>query len=469
MERVKTPSKIAGLLRYGVIAILVLLPFHALFTTWLGSNFGHLDLFRIWKELLIALMVPAALWLVYKDRQLREWFRSSRLVLLVLLYVLLHVLLGAWALAEDRVNPEALIFALLVNLRFPVFMLLVLVVAAKTDLTNHWKRLLLWPAAVVTIFGLLQLFVLPADFLRHFGYGPDTIPAVQTVDEKPEYQRIQSTLRGANPLGAYMVLVVTALAGLMLPVNSSKPSQNHVRGSTSHISGKTPAVLQRLPLCVRSDLTHRVLLGMGLAVLFFTYSRSAWLGTLASLAALGFLVIKSARVRRLAVLAIVTFAVAFSGTVWLLRDNDRVQNTLFHSDENSLSSESSNAARGRHLSEGVRSVIEEPLGRGPGTAGPASVRNDQPPRLAENYFIQIAQEVGVLGLALFIAINAYVAHKLWQQRRDTLSLILLASLIGITFINLLSHAWTDDTLSLLWWSLAALAPASFAQKPHVLQ
>jgi hypothetical protein len=37
--------------------------------------------------------------------------------------------------------------------------------------------------------------------------------------------------------------------------------------------------------------------------------------------------------------------------------------------------------------------------------------------------------------------------------------ILLASLAGITFVNLLSHAWTDDTLAYLWWGLAGIALA----------
>ena len=42
-------------------------------------------------------------------------------------------------------------------------------------------------------------------------------------------------------------------------------------------------------------------------------------------------------------------------------------------------------------------------------------------------------------------------------------MILFVSLIGISFINLLSHAWADDTLSLLWFGLAgiALAPRVF--------
>ena len=452
MNRTKT---LAEILKYSVIAILVLLPFHAVLTTWLGSNFGHLDAWRIWKELLIALMVPGALYLVYRthpkkdlgwvlrDERLRDWFRRNRLIALILAYVALHLLLGGLALAGNRVNVTALIYALLINLRFLVFFVLVMAIAAKTNLKTHWKKLLLWPALVVIIFGLLQQFVLPPDFLRHFGYGPDTIPAVQTVDEKLEYRRVQSTLRGANPLGAYLLVVITALAVLLIEARTIKKTATKIPPNTYYL-----------------------LLTTTLLVLFLTYSRSAWLGTLLSLTALGFWSLRRARVRRWAALGAVIFTVTFGATVWILRDNDRLQNTLFHSDETSQSSESSNTGRARALQTGLADVIKEPFGRGPGTAGPASVRGDQPARIAENYYLQIAQEVGLLGLALFVAINIYVASALWQRREDPLALILLASLAGLTLINILSHAWTDDTLSLIWWGLAgiALAPAIMQRK-----
>jgi hypothetical protein len=42
-------------------------------------------------------------------------------------------------------------------------------------------------------------------------------------------------------------------------------------------------------------------------------------------------------------------------------------------------------------------------------------------------------------------------------RFDYLALGLLAALLGITFVNLLSQAWTDNTLSYLWWGLAGIA------------
>jgi hypothetical protein len=44
--------------------------------------------------------------------------------------------------------------------------------------------------------------------------------------------------------------------------------------------------------------------------------------------------------------------------------------------------------------------------------------------------------------------------------QSRLALVLFASLIGITVVNLLSHAWTDDTLAYVWWGFAGIALAA---------
>jgi len=418
--------------------ILVLLPFHAVFTTWLGATVGHIDLFRIWKELLLIPLASAALWLVYTDKRLKSWLQTSPVVLLAVFYILLHLLLGLRALNHEKVNTSALIYALLINLRFLVFFGVCFVVAAQSSwLYQHWRQLLLVPATVVIIFGLLQQFVLPANILSHIGYGPRTIPAFQSVDQKPDYIRIQSTLRGPNPLGAYLVLVITTLAAVRVSLKKK--------------------LSIRLPIIVISTV-----------VLFFTYSRSAWLGLVLSLVLLFYWSTNRPKFQRLIIPVLIICFVILSGLTFVLRDNNLVQNALFHTDETSRSAESSNAARALALESGAASLFHEPFGRGPGTAGPASFRNDKPARIAENYFIQIGQEVGVIGLGLFVAINVLVIIELWKRRLDLLAKVLLASLIGITFINLLSHAWADDTLAYIWWGLAGIALSSVILNPNTI-
>jgi len=420
------PSKIALRLSWLLAAIIVLLPAHALLTTWAGSNFGHLDAWRIWKEILLVLTIPPTLWLIWRAPELRKWLKQSWIARLFGLYITLHLLLGAWALTQNEVNPTAFIYSLIVNLRFIGFFLLCTVIVSQNDfLRRHWQKLLLLPAAAIIIFGLIQKFLLPYDFLRHFGYGKDTIVAYQTVDSNLDYRRIQSSLRGANPLGAYLVLIIPAL-GLSL---------------------QKTRVWRWLGV-----------LG-GLVVLFFSYSRSAWLGLVAAVASLRGVTLKTFDSSYRTIIVILLLIALLTSGLLLTNKSDDAQRTIFHTSDESVASRSSNADRLASMEAGAKDIIHQPLGRGPGTAGPASFRNDQPARISENYFLQIGQEVGVVGIVIFVAICVLVGRELWRHRSEQLASILLASLIGITFVNLLSHAWTDDTLSYLWWGLAGICLA----------
>lgn len=441
----KQTSWMVTWLGYALAAVLVLMPFHAFLTVAIGDVVGGYEGIRLWKEVILLAMLPAAIVLLWKTPGLWRQLRSGWLLWCLAAYVALHVGLGLVALAKDQVNGYALAYALAINLRFILIFLIALIVASRWQwLHEHWSKVLLWPAMVVVGFGLLQLFALPIDFLQRFGYGLGTIMPYETVDQKLDYIRIQSTLRGANPLGAYMVVVLSALAVILL----------------------------------RDFRDKRQILGVtffsaGLIVLMATYSRSAYIGALIAILLAVWLVLHGRAARRRLAIGLVALALVGAGALLVFRDNDRLQNTFFHTDENSTSPMSSNEARSSALQNGVDDVLEEPFGRGPGTAGPASQHNVQPERIAENYYLQIGQETGWLGMGLFVAINALVARGLWRRRQDGLARLLLASLAGIAFIGLLQHVWADDTLALVWWGLAgvamssAVAPAILAKKPAV--
>ena len=416
-------------LRNVTVAILVLIPFHAFMTVWFSSVFGHYTAFRLWKELLLLFIAVGVLYLLLARHKLRlsDWFpRVQMLALLIGAYAALQFMAGLVALAAGKVTPFALGYAYISNLRFLIFFLVCLVIGVwwRDWLKVSWRRLLLVPASLVIGFGLLQFMVLPADFLKHFGYDTSTIAPYIAVDQKPEYARAQSTLRGPNPLGAYLVIIITAIVGIYAAT----------RKSTKLI----------------------FMLAAAFIVLIGTYSRSAWLGVFLALFTLCWL-LADRRQRRYIGIGTASLVIVVSGVVFVMRDNDLVQNLVFHTDEHSAAHISSNENRASALTGGLRDVLQEPLGRGPGTAGPASNYNDGGARLAENYFLQVGQEVGILGLTLFIAICAAVMRLLWQQSHEVLPQVLLASFIGLVLVNLLSHAWTDDTLAYVWWGMAGLA------------
>lgn len=408
------------------MAILLLTPFHALLTVWGSSLIGHYTALRLWKEGLLALCIMGVIYLIATDHKIRSHTMSRRLVWLILAYMLLNVVWGLLALNEHNITAKAMGYGLIINLRFLAFFLVTWAIALRLGrLRTNWWRLALWPAVGVVGFGLLQIIVLPHDFLRHFGYSVATIEPFETINNNLNYVRISSTLRGANPLGAYLLIPISLLA-----VGLLRTGRNWRQGA---------------------------FLASALLVLFFSFSRSAWIGAALSVAVVAFYSLKTTRSKQYAIIFVSCLVFFGVGLYAGLRHNTHFENFVFHTQTNSTIKVSSNDGHISALRSGLSDIKHEPLGLAPGTAGPASVYNDGKVRIAENYFVQIGQETGLLGLLLFVMINAGVGYLLWSRRADPLALGLFASLIGLTFINLLSHAWTDDTLAYVWWGLAGIA------------
>jgi hypothetical protein len=128
-----------------------------------------------------------------------------------------------------------------------------------------------------------------------------------------------------------------------------------------------------------------------------------------------------------------------------------------HTENGSSAPESSNYGHRAALERAVKDVAHHPLGSGVGTAGPQSVYNKDLPRIAENYYLQIGQEIGIAGMILFIAIITLVLMELYHRKDDPMALALFASLLGLSMVGLLSHVWTDDTLAYIWWGLAGIS------------
>lgn len=415
------PNRVTGVINWVAIIIIALLPFHEFLTTWLGDNFGYLPVFRIWKEILILICSFFIIYLISKKPVLKRWVRSDPLILLIWLYVALTILLGLWAYHNKQVNIKALGDGLIIDLRYFAFFGITAVLTYYSDfLKSHWREAIIIPGVLVLAFGVAQLFLQP-NFLSHFGYGAKTIPAYATVNSNKSIVRIQSTLRGPDPLGAYIVVLV-------------------------------PAIL----IGLRKKYLKALLIALSLIVLYFTYSRSGVVGLVVALVVLAYLEWVKPAWRKTFVIVLASLAVLGLLGVLLLRNNTSVQNVLFHTQTGSVNP-SSNAARVSAWESGIRDIIHQPLGGGTGTAGPASVHNNHPARIAENYYLQIGQEIGVIGLAIFVAINIIVGVRLYKRRDDPFSAMLLAIFIGVSVINMTDHAWADDVLSLIWWGLAGIA------------
>jgi O-antigen ligase len=138
-----------------------------------------------------------------------------------------------------------------------------------------------------------------------------------------------------------------------------------------------------------------------------------------------------------------------------------VQNVIFHADEATVL-EDPNELRLRFFNESIQEVVDNPLGTGPGSVGVVSSKNDlDAGRLTENYYLQIAGEVGIFGLLLFAAIALLVLVKLYGTYKipkpdSRIAAALIASFVGISFSGLLNHIWINETVAYVWWGLAGL-------------
>lgn len=443
MHRIWTLFPTSFLLRVcliGVAVIIALMPVHALISTWGGTAIGPLEVWKAWKEiLLVGLFGVLAVWLVRHPHEAQEVFRD-KLILLIGSYAVLTI--GAAVLSYQSTGFEATMVGIAANLRYLLIFCIVYVVFrfggfANNDWSKIVLRFLFGVGVVLGLIGLLQVSVIPKEFLSTFGYEKNvTIAPFTLIDDNPDALRAFATLRGPNDYGAFLILPL--LVSLVI------------------------------------GLRHRVAwLGSIIIVagLIASSSRSAWLGTLAAIAVLAVLWY-GRRFLTSKKLLLVTVAGFVAGLVlvYSAMTIPALRLAVFHSSPGDSSlTEGSTDAHWQATSDGIARVIASPLGCGPGCSGPASYYGDSP-KIAENYFVQIAEEVGIVGLGLFITILIIMAVRLYGARSDILARLLLAGGAGIIVIGIWLHVLSDDPLSLTFFALIGMVlgmAAGKARQKHV--
>lgn len=406
------------------------MPFHAFITVWTSTLVGHFTLLRLWDEVTLSALMIVTAYLLFKDRMLRDFAYKNTLFRLITGYIALVIVLGIIALAGHNVSPKALGYGLIIDLRYLIWFVCVWLVSKKFNwLQTNWKRIVFWPLAAVVVFGILQFFVLPNNFLMHFGYGKDTFTPYITINQDTATMRIQSFLRGPNPLGIYLAAMIGLLASL---INFSK----------------------------KSKYLWLLVAGASLA-LYLSFSRSGLMAAfIAVILAVG-LRLKTKKQQRIAASIVITAIVLLALGFGLTRNSSSVQDVVLHvNSSHSTTKQTSNLGHLSTFKQSLTTIAHQPFGRGPGTAGQASwYNNGHDTRNTESYLAQIGEEFGWLGLGLFLLILFKTAEQLWLRRSQPLAIGLLASLVGLTFVSLFSYTFSDDTLAFVWWGLAGLLAA----------
>lgn len=401
---------------------------HAPISVGLGTLWPGVDLLiKSWKEILMLVAGIIVLFILFKTKKMR--LLRDPIIIAIGVYAGLHLLLLAFA----PQGSVASIAGLAIDLRYLLFFGLVYI--ALRLYPNYRKlfiKVAIAGALIVLIFALLQVFVLPHDILKYLGYNADTISPYLTIDLNHDFIRINSTLRGPNPLGAYAGIVLTLVVAFITRQKITKD--------------------KRLMAIVA------VLSVGGLVALWASYSRSAMIGAIIAI----IIVLAIATFRKLSTkvwintcLVLVAIACGFIA----IRNTDFVSNVILHENPNGGSSVTSNQDHISSLQDGMNDLIYQPMGAGIGSTGSASLFGNNP-TVIENQYLFIAHEVGWLGLMLFISIFISILIKLWSLRKDWLALGVFASGIGLAFIGLLLPLWVDDTVAIIWWGLAAVVVGS---------
>ncbi len=420
--------------------------------------------------------------------QKRATLRFESVDLAVTLFVILSIITGILFTGEGfPANVAQIVWGAKYGLLFFVTFFFVRQLSFSAKQTKLLFACALVPATLVIAFGLAQKTIFPEDFLIQFGYnseygvtetgqGLSYCHKIENRITHEEFCRVQSTLSGPNQLGAYLLVVLPLLLFFALSLSN---------------------LWQRIGVLT--------IVMMGIAVLFLTWSRSAWIGLLAATAAL--FVVQAARpFVALAYLALFgggivalffpalfiehwdklkIVAVVLASAFWILlaammtwnipkQAFSQMASVLFPlflggmiavrmlADTffwNIILRPSSSQGHWERWSDGVFYIIKYPLGLGLGDAGPASARFARPGEtgfLPESWYLQVGLESGVLGLILFLTILALVAYLLlksatWQAKA------LLVGLVGVSSASLFLHSWESAVVALTFWILAGVA------------
>lgn len=419
-------KQVEKLFAWALLVIFAGVIIHTPLSVWLGSMAPHYELlFKSWKEILLFLLVPVAVWLVTKHRLWRE-FAGDWIFRLIIAYALVHFV---WV-ALGWPGPAQALAGIGIDLRYILFFGLVYtLIRIAPRYKDIFVKTAIGGAIIVAGFATLQS-VLPADILSTIGYSDQTIKPYQTVDENPDYVRVNSTLRGPNPVGAYTAALVIFIATFA-------------------------ALCQKQLRVVSTRLLVLLLAVCGAIGLWLSHSRSSWLAALAGIGVVAlFANSKRFSTKTWAITGVV--AILAVGGLFIARDSQFVQNVILHDNPTTGGVITSNDDHATSLQVGFKRLVEQPFGAGVGSTGSASLYGNNG-IIIENQYLFIAHETGWIGLALYSGIFGLILWRLFQRRGNWLALGALASGVALAAIGVLLPVWADDTVAIIWWGIAALA------------
>lgn len=457
------------------LALIALLPFHALFVT-AGTKFllgpGHppMQALALWKEGLLALVLLIAVIEFVRRPSLAIDLIDGLIVLLIGIGITLFFY-----------RPWMTATGFIFGFKYDFIPLITFLILRRVQWSDRFRaqaeNLLLVIGGVVALYGILTFFA-PAGFFRLLGYSdvhslylPDgPLAAFQQISGSA-LRRAQSTFSGPNQFGLWLLIPFSiafarAVASFELRVSR-----------TGRPATRNPQLLQ-----IFSYLALIVL------AIILSFSRSAWIGAfvIAVIVAWTHLPRRAFRdvlIGILSILAIAGVAASLIAPSVFLRATSTREHVV------------------RPL-KAINEMIRYPLGMGLGAAGPAANRTHEPcvflergadaswaasnpslcvfigsnqvqptdhtcdcPLLPENWYLQVGVELGVPGFVLYIMLIVMVLWRLrvsgfgLRENSDPATrnpqLITFLLVLAISIAALFLHAWEDAAVAYTVWVLTA--------------
>jgi len=387
-----------------MIILLALTPLHGLLSTFLLYklelvNYAGVSLLiAAWKELLVGLLaVIAVVSCLVKRREMTgvQWF------IIGFVAVGLIVSLINW----QQVSLTQFIWGARTEWSFLVLLF------ALVFLMREWTKqqvatlvkVAIGTGVVVLIWGLLVQLV-GAEFLVNLGYRNDwstfyldQAPAFCQKEGGVDFCRMQSTFVGPNRYAAYLLV--------MLPLfwfGIKRTWQKYLL-----------VLLGVISLGLTLSSTAWMALGLMVVVYLAWFYRRLWLKYWKVIGGVGVVVVLVGGV----------LAIIFGNRVLDASGSEHFVRTL----------------------AAWHTFVENPLGFGVGTAGPASYKVGDG-FIPENWYLQVAVNTGIFGLVMFMAIWVEVFRKIHADCKRKVSkwqLIAGLALIGVLAQNFFLHTWEE--------------------------
>jgi hypothetical protein len=377
------------IVEYPIIALIILLPFNGLISTYTRYKLG-IENFWIYKDALILITLLAGIWYFWKKL-------LKPIPLLIGVFSLFMILSILWA-------PDNSLIRLVVGAKYNFIFLSAFIAGlfvSEISLPEKYTKIAIISGISAILISLFLHFIITPEGFTNFGYRNDwsthyagKAPAYCQRIENNDLCRLQGTFSGPNQLGAYLLIL-----------NALIFSFGKFRLRTKYI-----------------------LMGGLFLVCLLTFSRSAILGLLVMN---GLYIAKNLSKKQLLIStgiagALLTIIVIAKSELFL-----RPESTIGHFESWKM---------------GLTHFLQSPIyGNGLATSGSAS-NFFANPIIPENWFLGIAGQTGIIGLALFLGIYALSAKKSNQ--------LILG--LGMLVPLMLLHSFEDSTVAYMYFLLLGI-------------